>query len=181
VEFALVLPIFVVLLMGTIEFGIAFNALLNVNYSSRNAALLAAEAGSAVGADCVILRSIEQDLGSPSSPARVSRVEIYWAYADGTPRAGNANVYTRGGSKACTFADGTSITVPYTATAVNYGESGRCNIIKGCPNGHAGLDTVGVRITYTHPWVTPMAAFIGGSGSTLTIVGANSMRMEPIL
>jgi Flp pilus assembly protein TadG len=55
------------MVMATIEFGIAFNGVLDVNYASRNAALLAAEAGNSAGADCVILESIETDIDTPSS------------------------------------------------------------------------------------------------------------------
>ncbi len=55
VEFGLVFPIFVMLLLGLVEFSFVFNAVLAVNYSTRDAALAAAEAGDAGGADCIIL------------------------------------------------------------------------------------------------------------------------------
>ena len=73
VEFALVFPIFFVLLMGMIEFGLVFNALLSINFASRDGSLIAAEAGNAVGSDCVILeqgravdrRPVEHEPGHP--------------------------------------------------------------------------------------------------------------------
>ena len=70
VEFALVFPIFFTLFLGIVEFAFAFNALLSVNFASRNAALAAAEAGNAAGADCVILSGIESDMTRPGRPRR---------------------------------------------------------------------------------------------------------------
>jgi len=182
VEFALVIPIFMVLLMATIEFGLAFNALLDVDYASRNAALLAAEAGNTSGADCVILQSVEQDINAPADRNAIQKVEIYWADADGTMHGTNENVYTRGGgTTSCTYPDGSTISVPYVATSIGYVDISRCNALKGCGSAHPELDTIGVRITYKHTWRTPAAAFIGQTGSGFTIVDSNAMRMEPIL
>ena len=50
VEFALVFPMFFILFLGVIEFAFSFNAILAVNFASRNAALAAAEAGATGGA-----------------------------------------------------------------------------------------------------------------------------------
>ena len=102
------------MLMATIEFGLAFNAVLDVNYASRNAALLAAEAGNTAGADCVILESVEDDIGSPAADTAVQSVDIYWADPDGGEKAGKVNHYVRGGSTSCTYRDGTTLTVPYS-------------------------------------------------------------------
>lgn len=182
VEFALVVFPFLVILMGTIEFGLAFNGVLNVEYASRNAALLAAEAGNSAGADCVILQSIEDDMGAPTDRAQISTVQIYWAEPDGDVKAGKTNVYTRGaGTTTCTYPDGSSLVEPYQATSIGYQDTTRCNFLKGCGTSHPGLDNIGVQITYFHTWRTPMTRLIGGSGSGFTIVRANAMRMEPVL
>jgi Flp pilus assembly protein TadG len=183
VEFALVFPIFILMVMATIEFGLAFNAILDVNYASRNAALLAAEAGNTAGADCVILESVESDIGSPASRTSVSSVDIYWADPDGGQKSGKVNHYVRGGSTSCTYRDGSTITVPYTATVTGYPDTQRCNALKGCGSSHPGLDTIGVSISYQHQWRTPMAAMIPGvgPGSGMAFIKSNAMRMEPIL
>ena len=181
VELALLLPVFITLFFGLIEFSLVFSTYLNLNYASRNAALLAAEAGNASGGDCVVLRSIERDVNAPSSANRISTVDIYWANPDGSVRSGNVNSYSRSGSSTCTFADGSTLTVPYSVTASGYPASSRCNVLKGCGNGHLGLDTVGVKVTYSHGWVTPVARAFAGSSATTTVVSASSMRMEPVL
>jgi hypothetical protein len=131
----------------------------------------------------VVLQSIEDDINTPASTAYISSVDIYWADPDGGVKVGKVNHYVRSGSTSCTYQDGTTITVPYTATTIGYLDTSRCNALKGCGASHPGLDTIGVSISYTHHWRTPMAAVIPGiaPGANLLIVKSNAMRMEPIL
>jgi hypothetical protein len=180
VEFSLVFPLFILLFVGTVEFSMLMNATQDINYASRNAALLAAEAGNTVGADCVILQSIESDMTLPSRGGRILSVEIYWSDADGDIKSGEVTFYNRSGSTSCTYRDGTTITVPYSATFSGYPEAERCNIIKGCNAQHTELDTVGIRITYRHVFVTPLRQIMGGLGQ-MTFARATAMRMEPVL
>jgi hypothetical protein len=182
VEFALVFPIFILLIVGLIEFSLAFNALLSVNFASRDAALLAAEAGEDIGSDCVILSSIDADVQPPASRVRISQVRIYWADSQGAELA--VNVYARTGATTCTQPDSTTITVPYTLQGgSNYPENERCSVLAGCPEdpGHTELDNIGVSITYSYSWVTPMAQIISLGGTGFTLTHANVMRMEPVL
>jgi Flp pilus assembly protein TadG len=179
VEFALVFPVFIVLLLGIIEFAFLFNALLSVNYSARDAALAAAEAGDGAGADCVILDTVDTSIGAPTSDNRIGSVDIYQATPNGV-MIGTPTRYTRGGTTTCNFVDGTSLTVPYTRATNNYPEASRCNILGGCGVGHPTVDNVAVRVTYTHTWVTPLQNFLGG-GTSLTFDRSSVMRMEPIL
>lgn len=193
-EFALILPIFMVLLMGVLEFGFLLNAVLGVNFAARDAALLAAEAGSAGGADCVILKSIEDDVSAPATDSRIVQVSIYRSDHNGNQIGGSANVYNRTGSTTCTYPDDSTLTVPYTLAAAGYTEDDRCNYLGGCPAlGRTELDTIGVAITYEYPWHTPLAGLLQmlpGHGvppgtplpaSGYTIVKSSIMRMEPVL
>ena len=184
VEFALVFPIFFVLLMGMIEFGLVFNALLSINFASRDGSLTAAEAGNAVGSDCVILDKVESAIGAPASRSRISKVEIYKADKNGKQIGSFANVYNRTGSTTCTLSVGppaVTVTVPYTITGgAGYADTTRCNVQGGC-GGSGGVDTIGVKITYIHNLITPMGSFIGLGISTFTLVESNAMRMEPVL
>lgn len=181
VEFAPTFPIFMLLVVGLIEFSFAFNALLSINFASRDAALLAAEAASDSGADCVILSSIESDVNAPAIASRIQEVRIYWSDQNGVERANAANVYQRTGSKTCNYPNGTSLTVPYTATSTQYPESDRCDVLDGCPGtpAHAGLDTIGVSITYDHSWITPITNMVTFGGTGFEFTHANAMRMEP--
>ena len=85
VEFSLVIPLFLILLMAVIEFAFLMNGQLSINYATRDAALVAAEAGNAVGADCVILQKVEQDVTAPANPANISQVQVFWTNANGQP------------------------------------------------------------------------------------------------
>lgn len=186
VEFALAFPIFWTVLLGVIEFAFAFNAVLSVNFASRNAALVAAEAGNGLGADCVILLQIEQDIQAPASANRVRRVDIYRTNRSGAMQ-GSPTIYIRNGGPptTCTYSDGTSVTVPYNRSANDYPEAGRCNVLAGCPAyppipARSQVDTVGVKIEYDHAWVTPLHSFLG-QGPNFAVDRANAMRMEPVL
>jgi hypothetical protein len=185
VEFAMVFPLFLLLTFAVIEFAFVFSGMLGISYATRDAALIAAEAGSATGADCVILQKVLEDVTAPGSPSRVTSIVIYRADQNGEEVPGISNTWTRTGSTAC---DNGSI--PYTQQTNGYPEEARCNVLLGCATDaagtHDGLDTIGVRVSYVHQWVTPLAGlggngFGGQGGSGFTLTQSNSMRMEPVL
>ena len=175
VEFSLVIPLFLTVLIALVEFTFIFNAILATNYASRDAALLAAEAGSDAGADCAVLKAVESDIGAPANRSQIQSVEIFEATPAGA-QSGSATVYARTGTLNCTLPDGTDVALPYTRTANGYPVAGRCNVLAGCDGG--SLDHIGVRVAYRHTWRTP---FGSSFGPFLDVVKANSMRMEPVL
>jgi hypothetical protein len=186
VEFALVFPIFFVLLMGMIEFGLVFNALLSINFATRDASLIAAEAGNGVGADCVILKKIEDSIGAPSNEAQITQIQIYKANKLGNPMTSpnRINTYTRTGAMPCVGLGGP---MPYSLSGgAGYPDSERCNVVNGCPTFPdwtvgKGVDTIGVKITYHYTWFTPMGSFIGLGITDYYMTESNAMRMEPVL
>ena len=182
VEFALVFPVFMLLVIAVIEFAFVFSGMLGISYATRDAALLAAEAGSSPGADCVIIKAVDQAVSPPANDSRIQAIVIYRADQNGVEIPSTSNTWTRGASSGCP--DGT--TVPYTRQTNGYPEADRCNVLLGCGLGHPGLDTIGVRVVYIHQWVTPLGSFGGNGfggqgGSGFTLTQSNSMRMEPIL
>ena len=180
VEFSLVFPLFLTVMLGIIEFGFAFNAVLAVNFASRNAALTAAEGGDGEGTDCLVLRAVESDITAPADRARIGHVDIFRSDKNGD-QIGDATVYARSaGSTTCTYAGGTTVTVPYALVQDGYPVADRCNTLAGCEAGRT-LDLVGVRITYTHVWVTPLRNFVGGNPGGFTFDRSNATRMEPVL
>lgn len=185
VEFAFVFPLFMVLLVAVIEYGFLMNANLASSYATRDASLVGAEAGNNTGADCAILKKIEDDINGPSSTSNIANVQIYWADATtGAMIGSNVNTYVRSTSMtiSCTVG-GSSFTLPYQKTTSGYPEANRCNVINGstCASGHSGLDTIGVQITYNYQWHTPLKGLLGFAGSGWTIVKSNAMEMEPVL
>jgi Flp pilus assembly protein TadG len=177
VEFALLFPVFMALLFGMIEFAFLFNAELSLNYATRDAALIAAEAGNNANADCLILQQVDADLNSPTAEANVITVHIFSATEGGQQLASpKEQTYTRGGATTCG-----SITVPYSIGTTNYPYGIRCSDLDRttCSAGftgpsNTGVDIIGVRIDYTYHFLTPM-------GTTTTMSVSNAMRMEPIL
>ncbi len=185
VEFAFVFPLFMVLLVGVIEYGFLMNATLASSFATRDASLIAAEAGNSSGADCAILKKVEDDISGPSSAANITNVQIYWADSTtGAIKSGYVNTYTRSTTQtiSCTVS-GSTFTLPYSAPTIGYPESSRCNVISGasCASGHTGLDTIGVQVTYNYTWHTPLKSLLGFTGPGWTIVKSNAMEMEPVL
>ena len=177
IEFALVFPIFWVVLIGLIEFSFAFQSVLAVSFASRNAAVIAAEAGSDLMADCSILRSVESDLRAPNSTAQIQTVDIYWTDSNGVVKTNATTTYTRSTSATIPcFINNVNFTEPYSLGVNNYPMASRCATRTGCA-GHPGPDTVGVKVTYRYLYHTPYGTVLGGTGWTMD--RASEMRMEP--
>jgi hypothetical protein len=182
VEFALILPLFMLVLTAVIEFGFLFNSFLAINFASREASLVAAEAGNLARADCLILNAIEQSVGSPSDPGLITQVDIYRADRAGNP-TGNLTSYLRGGGvTSCDLpGGGDPLVVPYVVGADDYKPIDRCNRLAGCKPGQVGVDQIGVKITYEYGWHTPLGNLFGGSAGKTRLEKTNIMRMEPVL
>jgi Flp pilus assembly protein TadG len=188
VEFALVFPLFITLLLGVIEFAFMFNATLAINLATRSASLIGAESGSNTLADCAILARIEHDITAPLNPSEIQTVTIYKADRAGNPVSPAVqNVYARAGSTPCVGY--TPSSVPYTLGANTYpmGEApigGRCDILAGCST-TIPMDSIGVRITYRYVLKTPLSNLVGflpGAGAGyVDFTWSNVMRMEPTL
>jgi len=144
VEFAIVLPALLLLILGIVEFAFVWNSRNTVLFASRDGAMLAAEGGNGFGTDCVVLDRIERDIISPSNAIRIQQVQLYWSDRNGDQIGAYTNVYDRSGSTTCDFGDGSTLTVPYTLSSPGY------------------PDTIGVRVTYRHTWITSFARIAGG-------------------
>jgi hypothetical protein len=176
VEFALILPVLMLLIVGLVEFALAFNSRDSVFFASRDASMLAAEGGNIAGTDCVVLDRVDRDIVSPARPVRVQTVKIFWSDRNGVEQNGEENLYTRSGSTTCNYGNGNTLTVPYTLTSSTYPESVRCDVLAGCSVSHPGPDNIGVTVTYTHSWVTSVAKI---ALSSLTFSLTSATRVEP--
>lgn len=188
-EFALIAPVLLLVIVGIIEFALAFNATLGANRASQVAALIATEAGNLPGADCVILTSIENEIDPPSDKREITGVEIQRTNPSGATVYAR-NSYVRSGVTVCNMADGSTLSVPYTSVQNGYPASQRCNILKGCPTltpTRTAVDTIGIQISYGYHWRTPLAAImevVGGGGPSSAVFAfdrRSAFRMEPQL
>ena len=179
VEFALVFPLFMLLMLFIIEFAFVFSALLGVNYASRNAALAPPKPATTRWRDCVILQQVEDSIGAPGNKASIQTVTIYRTDQSGSDAAGDPDVHPR---RHDDLHQGNDHAVGSVLVADrHYTYDQRCNFLNGCPIlGRTQIDTIGVEITYHHTWVTPIRNF-GLAGTGVTLTQSNAMRMEPIL
>lgn len=177
VEFALVIPIFLVVVVAIAEFAFLLTVKTGITYASQDATAMASALGDSPDADVYILQQIERDLQAPVDKAKIVSVSIFWTDLNGTNKG--ANTFERRGSMSN---DGGTVTVPYTQTGFGYPVDNRCNIISGtgCATGHSGVDWIGVTLTYTYSWVTLLPSLIGLSNSPPTFVETHTSRLEPI-
>jgi Flp pilus assembly protein TadG len=193
VEFSMVIPIVVVLVMALLELALALNASLAVNRASQHGAHLAATAGSNAGADCLILSKIEGDLGVPNDANQISEVIIERTALAGDTSYGQ-QTWDRSGATDCTMPDGSTQSIPYTLTTNGYPESQRCTALHGCPSllpPRSTVDNIGVTVRYRHDWVTPLngaldllmdgASSGGGDPGGCSFEQRNIFRFEPTL
>jgi hypothetical protein len=190
VEFALVIPIFITVMLAVVEFAFLFNSVLLADYISRDASLTAAEVGNNDAADCFILDQIEQAITAPATPNNILQVVVYWDNASGKP----ANTYVRTGVRVAGGSDSTTCDLPgndptmvepYRLTGgLNYAPISRCNIIAGCPipnsTAKRPLDIIGVRVVYHYDAKTPLRNLVPFAQS-YDLMRSNSARMEPVL
>ena len=133
VEFALIVPIFLLIILAFIEFSVAMSGMLNINFASRDAAAIAAQVGDQTDADCLILKRVEDDINRPTSRVEIQQVSIFRTDAVGSVLG--SNVYERTGSTGCVQQDGSTLTVPYTIVTEGYPVSSRCRVLAGCGPG----------------------------------------------
>jgi Flp pilus assembly protein TadG len=179
VEFSLIIPIFMTLIVAIAEFSFILTIKIGVTDAAQDAVLIAAQMGNSPDADYAILSQIEKDMTPPANKTKIQTVEIFW-----TNEYGNANLgemlYRRTG---VLQNQAKTASVPYTADAGGaYPSSVRCNTLYGigCASGHGTVDWIGVKITYQYSWVTPLPGLIGLSGAAPTFVQSSVCRIEPI-
>jgi hypothetical protein len=191
VEFALVIPVFLVVFVAITEFSFLFVSYSSIGFASHDAVQIAATLGDTAGADAAVLQRVDRDIAAPADATKIKSVDIYWvdtSYSDGRPVSGAENIWNYdGGNHPFTLPDGTVIQLPFIAGATGYPEATRCNVNQGVgclpTNGktHSSIDTIGVKISYQYVWMTPFPGLIGGSGSGPLLTSTNIMRLEPVL
>ncbi len=180
-EFALVIPLFLLLFVALLEFAMVLNAVISINFATREASLIGAEAGNAADADCVILKAVETSVVAPAAASQITGVRIFQANRAGAVIPGRVNAYVRTGETVCTYADGSVVRVPYSRVGgVGYPEASRCNVLAGC-GGSTTVDQIGVEVRYSYEWRTPMYSLLGWSRGGYALIKSNTMRMEPVL
>jgi hypothetical protein len=166
VEFALILPLFLILLMGMLEFGIVFDHRNAMAYAVREGARVGASLGNGgsqpSGVDPAILAAVQRGLTDPILIENVTSIEIFKADTSGEPIAGKIDKFDR---------TGTLIgTAGWPATSRVAGLNG---------------DSIGVRVVYDFRPQTPLGNLLGlfGGGNppytTIRMTDKSVMKLEP--
>lgn len=173
VEFSLVIMIFMTVVIAIAEFGFFLTVKTGLSVSAQDAVQYAAELGTNVDADFLVLQLVEKDVSLPLDKTKIQSVEIIHTDPYGTANTGE-DKYTRGGS----FPNNANtLTVPYTPVSSGYLPTTRCNTVATSVCG--GVHYVAVKITYQYAWVTPLPGLVGLGGAP-TFVQTSVMRLEPI-
>lgn len=165
VEFAIVFPLIIMLVMGVAEFSLAFKDWLTINHASREGARAGATAADDISADIQVLTAIEQAVTGADLQA-INNVVV------SDPDGGPSTTYTYTGDPTCAW---TPCPDPYAGApplyappyaAPNYLPETR-NVTAPSPG------RIKVSITLTHQWFTGLFA------NTSTWTADTIMRLEP--
>jgi TadE-like protein len=166
VEFVLILPVFLLILMGMLEFGAVYDHRTAMAYAVREGARVGATLGNGGSnpdtVDPTILTAVQRGLTDPILVENITSIEIYKAGSTGQPVGTSIDKYDRNGNPIGTPG------WPATSRVV----------------GLAG-DSIGVRVRYDFHPTTPLGQllglFVGGNPpyTTIPMVDQTVMHLEP--
>ncbi len=188
VEFALIIPVFLLLVLGILEFGFIFDQQITLGYATREGARSGAAFGAGNGTTMVcadvdknIIAAVQRVLKGPGSRltlAASTRIQIYKATSSGTVSGGNVNTwdYTPGAGPSV---DGQAL--DFSPSSVNWSA---CAPRKTDGTVLSPPDSIGVSIVHNYDFVTPLSAVVGFFGpdgpASLTISDRTVMALNPI-
>ncbi len=191
-ELSILVPVFLLILLGILEFGFLFDHTLTLQYATREGARVGSalsngggplgcgsgQSPNAATVDPLIIAAVHRVLDSPGSRVAVSRVPTISittiAYnSSGTQVGSGVNVWTYSAG-ATSPVDGAVI--DYTQTTVGWAA---CNRSNATPY----ANSISVSLTYTYQFVTPLGGilrFFGGSGwSSIPVSDRTTMSLNP--
>ena len=159
VEYAMAVPVFLLILLGMLEFGFAFSHHLTMEYATREGARTGAALANGTlqfacnglnddNVDNQIIAAVQRVLtgaGSQIDMSQIGDIHVYKANANGTEGARNVWVHGTGG-----IVDG--VKLQFRQSTTGWPCSGRDN---SAPAG-SYPDSIGVSITYDYRFVTPL-------------------------
>lgn len=185
VEFAILLPAFMVVLFGMLEFGLAFSHHLTLEYATREGARVGAALANGTkttlcapntleNVDDLIIAAVQRVITSPGSQVpsdQVVEIRIYKA-DDAGGEAGPVNVWVPG-------SDGRKVdltTLLWRPSSQPWSACVREKFLT--PSSEP--DSIGVSLKYDYNAITPLGTFlkIGGAGP-LRITDRTVMALEP--
>ncbi len=191
VEFTLVLPLMILLLLGMLEFGLAFNHHMTIEYATREGSRTGSGLSKGGTTNCIggldlqmidaqTVAAAQRILKSPGSPIQmgnIADIRIYNANATGDQIGSQVNVWT--------YSPGAGPDIDPSLLGVDRLDFS--NSSTGWPvcsrSSGPNADSIGVRISYTYQFSTPLGAvmdMLGGTRLTqLTINDRTVMALNP--
>lgn len=180
VELSLILPVLLLIVLGTLEFGFVFDHHLTLQYGTREGARVGSamvNGGGPLGCpggesteevDAKIVAAVQRVLTSPGSPVdieEVSEIRIYQADEQGNEE-GPVNLWTNT-PDAGPEVDG--VNVDFSLTTTGWEACERSNVLPA--------QSIGVSLSYTYTYQTPLTALM--SWTTLTMSDRTIMQFNP--
>lgn len=192
VEFALVLPIFTVLVVSIVEVGLIYSAMQTIGYASRDAARVGAALaqGSNCGSppnpaipevDAIAVGAAQRILKSPDSGVKMNQIDqvrIFKADAAGREISGKINTWGWVGPGLGPDVDPAAGTerIDFQKLTEQWPPCTRVN------GGPSGPDFIGVNVRYRYDFVTPMGAVLNalaGGNLSVTLSETTVMALNP--
>ncbi len=172
VEMAFVLPVLILLIFGSIEFGLAFKERLTISSAANSGARTGATMGDKADADIRILEAIEVGLYDQVDIGVIVSVEIFKADPVSGVNVGPSNLY---------IFDGTDPTCKWNPCPdpdhplFSYGGTWTPDTRDTELNpGGGGLDVLGIEVIYHHTPVTNLLTYLDRDFAERALV-----RLEP--
>jgi len=178
VEYAVAIPVFLLILLGMLEFGFAFSHHLTMEYATREGARAgAALANGSTQYPCAVvddqvIAAVQRVItasGSQVDINEITQIRIYRGNAlngkepSGTP----VNVWTLGKGP---VVDGAAL--KFKLQSFGWDPCSRKNA--------ANPDSIGVSMTYGYKYVTPLGGLLGATGNpTLPMSDRTVMSLNP--
>lgn len=189
VEFSILVPVFMLILIGVLEFGFVFDEAMTITYATREGARSGAAfangnsttmvCNTSADVDKYIVAAVQRVLEGPGSrvvPAKVSEIRIYNANNAGFQIGGQANIWTPAAHSGPTV-DGRAL--DFAQSASGWNACTRNNVWVG----NTPPDSIGVSIRYRYEFVTPLSAIFGFFGppgpAGLDITDHTVMALNP--
>lgn len=192
VEFSMLVPVFLLLLLGMLEFGFAFDQNLTMEYATREGARVGSalangggklgcgpgQSPNAASVDPQILAAVQRVLMSPSSrvvPQVGMQVLIWKSDVNGARSPLTTNTWAYTGAGTGPVVDGQPIA--FSLVTQNWTACSRTN------GGTGGPDSIGISLTNTYTFQTPLASLLrlfgGASAGQLTMSDKTVMALNP--
>jgi len=190
VEFAVVVPVMVLMLLGMLEFGLAFNHHMTIEYATRESSRTGAALARGGSSNCVggvdsqdvdeqTIAAAQRVLKSPGSPIRmadITDIQLYRANSSGGQVGTQVNVWNYNPGAGPDLDPGPAVDrLDFSRASTGWPV---CSRSSG-PN----ADSIGVRIEYTYRFSTPLGSiigYLGGSSFTqLPITDRTVMALNP--